>query len=38
MTTPPITCAACDDTDGPFKTIDGTHLCESCLAITDGAK
>lgn len=37
MTNDVITCAACDDTDGPFKPVDPAndiYLCETCIAIT----
>jgi hypothetical protein len=30
-----IACATCEDTDGPFKEIDGIHLCEGCVGIAD---
>jgi hypothetical protein len=33
-----IVCAACEDTDGPWERIDGIHLCEGCIGITDGAQ
>lgn len=33
-----ITCAACEDTDGPFKEIDDIYLCEPCLDTEDGTK
>jgi hypothetical protein len=33
-----IACAACEDTDGPFKETDGIYICEDCLTIADGAK
>jgi hypothetical protein len=35
---PVIRCRACGDTDGPFKEIDGTNLCEGCIGIADGGK
>lgn len=33
----PITCAACEDEDGPFKPVgdDDLYLCEGCLAIAE---
>lgn len=34
----PIACAACEDTDGPFKQIDDIYLCEQCLEVADGAQ
>jgi hypothetical protein len=33
-----ITCAACEDADGPWVQIDGIYLCEECLDIAGGGQ